>query len=111
MPTSELTPSAPRRPAMEADRLLALALALPILAWQAWILLPPHQQALLKMRAASSVRGGALATGRFFGRRGLAEEAAGDPATAAGWYQLAVLATGTIAGRAASLYDSARDSA
>lgn len=93
----------------DRDRLVALLLALPILGWQLWVLLPPHQQTLIKMKAARVTERSALAAGRFAGRRGLADEAAaGTERAAAGWYQLAAWSTGTLARRAAAAYDDAR---
>lgn len=104
-------PMTPSARSGDLDRWLALALAVPILAWQAWVLIPPHQQTLIKMRAARMTERAALAAGRAAGRRGLAvEAAAGTERDAVPLYRLAALVTGQLAGRAAAVYDSARDS-
>lgn len=109
MPTPK--PNSSGRPPMDWQRLAALALAAPVLAWQAWVLLPPHQQALARMRAARMAGSAARAAGRYAGRQGLAEEAHGRASTAAGWYLAAAWLTGTAAERAAGLYEAARDGA
>jgi len=91
-------------------KLITLAVVTAIAAWQAWILLPEHQRALIRMRAAMTAKRRAAQLAAFAGRQGIScEHAAGTEHAGRPWYQVARLALGTVAARAQRAYERARD--